>query len=172
MYREFLTGAIASPQGPTHYNVMSRVFNKMNKEWLCISPQVSWCMLAATWDLHIWCNLNLNNVAPKCRVPSLQQLRTIPSIVDKYHIHWQYDSHCAKATLKTLIIILVINNHNRNPAMLAIWIIYPMIYKSIIPMAQSKYILATYSPKPGRFNKHRTISHHILATYRLKTKPV
>ena len=41
--------------------------------------------------------------------------------------------------------------------MLAIWIIYPMIYKPIIPMAQSKYILATYSPKPGRVNKHRII---------------
>ena len=76
-----LTGAIGSPQGPAHYNVMSRVFNKVSKKWLCISPQVSWCMLAATWDLHIWCNLNLNNVAPKCRVLSLQQLGTIPAIV-------------------------------------------------------------------------------------------
>ena len=30
------------------------------------------------------------------------------------------NSHCAQATLKTSIIILVIDNHNRNPAMLAI----------------------------------------------------
>ena len=31
-----------------------------------------------------------------------------------------------------------------------------MIYKRIIPMAQSKYMLATYSPKLGRV-KHRII---------------
>ena len=48
----------------------------------------------------------------------------------------------------------------------------PMIDKRMIPMAQSKYVLATYSPKPGRVNKHRIISHHILATYRLKARPV
>ena len=32
----------------------------------------------------------------------------------------QNNIHCAKATLKTSIIILVIDNHNGNPAMLAI----------------------------------------------------
>ena len=31
VYLEFLTGAIGSPQGPTHYDVMSRIFNKASK---------------------------------------------------------------------------------------------------------------------------------------------
>ena len=48
LYLELLTGAIGSPQGPAHYDVMSWVFNKVSKQRLCISPQVSWCMLAAT----------------------------------------------------------------------------------------------------------------------------
>ena len=39
-----------------------------------------------------------------------------------------------------------------------------MIYKRMNPMAQSKYILATYSKKPGRVNKHRILSYLILAT--------
>ena len=39
-----------------------------------------------------------------------------------------------------------------------------MIYKRMIPMAQSKYILATYSPKPGRVNKHGIISDYVLTT--------
>ena len=136
-------------------------------------------MLATTWDLCIWCNLDWNNVAPKCRVVSLQRLGTIPSIVKINHVHWWNNSHCAEATLKTSIIILVIDKHNKNLAMLAIqdniiryekFIQYhnensakfgylnnitPIIYKRMIPMAQSKYILATYSPKPGRVNKHR-----------------
>ena len=43
-----------------------------------------------------------------------------------------------------------------------------MIYKRMIPMAQSKYILATYSPKPGQVNKHWILSPHILATYSQK----
>ena len=151
---------------------MSRVFNKVSKQWLCISPQVSWCMLAATWDLHIWCNLNLNNVAPKCRVCKPAATRDYSFNYKIIHIHWWYDNHCAKATLKTLIIILVIDNHNRNPTMLAIWIIYPMIYKRIIPMAQSKYMMATYSPKPGRVNKHRIISDYVLTTCSWKSSRV
>ena len=35
-------------------------------------------------------------------------------------------------------------------------------------MAQSKYILATYSRKPGRVNKHRMLPYLILATYSQK----
>ena len=43
-----------------------------------------------------------------------------------------------------------------------------MIYKRLIPMAQSEYILATYSRKPGWVNKHRILSYLILATYSQK----
>ena len=32
VYLELLTGAIGSPQGSAHYNVMSRVFNKVSKQ--------------------------------------------------------------------------------------------------------------------------------------------
>ena len=32
VYLELLIGAIGSPQGPAHYNVMNRVFNKVRKK--------------------------------------------------------------------------------------------------------------------------------------------
>ena len=32
MYLEFLTGAIGSPQGPAHYNVMSQIFDKVSQK--------------------------------------------------------------------------------------------------------------------------------------------
>ena len=43
-----------------------------------------------------------------------------------------------------------------------------MIYKRMIPMAQSKYILVTYSRKLDRVNKYRILSYLILATYSQK----
>ena len=39
-------------------------------------------------------------------------------------------------------------------------------------MAQSKYMLATYSPKPGRVNKHRIISDYTLTTCSWKSSRV
>ena len=39
-------------------------------------------MMHACSDMRLACNLDLNNVAPKCRVVSLQRLETIPSIVE------------------------------------------------------------------------------------------
>ena len=36
---ELLTGAIGSPQGPAHYNVMSRVFNKASKNDFALAPK-------------------------------------------------------------------------------------------------------------------------------------
>src|SRR3954470_19757466 len=96
-----LTGAIGSPQGPAHYDVMSWVFNKMSKNNdFALAPKCH----GACLQRHETCIFDiistLNNVAPKCRVVSLQQLGTIPSIVEN-------DNHCAKATLKTLITILI-----------------------------------------------------------------
>ena len=38
MYLEVLTGAIGSPQGPAHYDVMSRVFNKASKNDFALAP--------------------------------------------------------------------------------------------------------------------------------------
>ena len=39
-------------------------------------------------------------------------------------------------------------------------------------MAQSKYMLATYNPKPGRVNKHRIISDYVLTTCSWKSSRV
>ena len=76
MYLELLIGAIGSPQGPAHYNMMSRVFNKTSKNDFALA------LVHACSDMRLACNFNLNNVAPKCRVVSLQRLGTIPSIVE------------------------------------------------------------------------------------------
>src|SRR4051812_25741613 len=79
---------------------MSWVFNKMSKNDFALAPKCH----GACLQRHETCIFDvisiLNNVAPKCRVVSLQRLGTIPSIVEN-------DNHCAKATLKTLIIILI-----------------------------------------------------------------
>src|SRR3954470_22383809 len=91
-----LTGAIGSPQGPAHYDVMSWVFNKMSKNDFALAPKCH----GACLQRHETCIFDvisiLNNVAPKCWVVSLQRLGTIPSIVEN-------DNHCAEATLKTII---------------------------------------------------------------------
>ena len=68
MYLELLTGAIGSPQGPAPYNVMSRVFNKTSKNDFALAPK---CHGACCSDMRLACNLDLNNVAPKCRVVML-----------------------------------------------------------------------------------------------------
>ena len=39
MYLELVTGEIGSPQGPAHYNVMSRVFNKASKNDFALAPK-------------------------------------------------------------------------------------------------------------------------------------
>jgi hypothetical protein len=36
---ELLTGAIGSPQGPAHYDVMSRIFNKASKNDFALAPK-------------------------------------------------------------------------------------------------------------------------------------
>ena len=59
MYLELLTGAIGSPRGPAHYNMMSRVLNKTSKNDFALSVMMHYCS-----DMRVACNLNLNNVAP------------------------------------------------------------------------------------------------------------
>ena len=39
MCLEFFKGAIGSPQGPAHYDVMSRVFNKDSKNDFTLAPK-------------------------------------------------------------------------------------------------------------------------------------
>ena len=92
------------------------------------------------------------------------------------------NNHCAEATLKTSIIILAIDNHNKNPAMLAIKDLnniirfgkpVPVILnhtaglgypcsKGDNPIFRSKnfqmfddyHMLATYHRKSSRFNQY------------------
>ena len=39
VYLEYLIGAISSPQGPAHYDVMSRVFNEVSKNDFALAPK-------------------------------------------------------------------------------------------------------------------------------------
>ena len=39
VYLELLTGAIGSPQGLAHYNMMSRVFNETSKNDFALAPK-------------------------------------------------------------------------------------------------------------------------------------
>ena len=50
MMLELLTGAIGSPQGPAHYNMMSRVFNKTSKNDFALAPSV---MVHACSDMRL-----------------------------------------------------------------------------------------------------------------------